>query len=187
MVVNREELMKKISIITFSILLCVCCGCEKKEKAAIKIGHISVTSQEFNDAFEQGRFQGGVELSRKDFLDYYITRKLILKEAEDMGLDNDPQILKALQLFWEQTLLKLALARKINEITVPIKIDENQVRATYEQNKDTEFSGKDLAQAQEEIKLRLFREKQQHSLQEWTQSLKKNKRIVADYKLLGIQ
>lgn len=179
--------MKKLTLITLSLFLCVCCGCGKKEKAAIKIGDIPITLREFNDAYEQGRFQYGEDLSRKDFLEAYITRKLILKEAEDIGLDHDPQILKSLQLFWEQTLLKLALARKVNEATVPIKIDEEEMRLFYEENKGEDFAGKDFSSVQEEIKLLLFREKQRKALQGWMDSLRDRKKIEVDYKLLGIE
>ena len=179
--------MKRFFTFTLLILLCAALGCEKKEKVAIRIGKIPITVKEFNDAFEQGRFQYGMELSRKDFLDSYIVRKLILKEAEDLGLDNDPQVLASLQLFWEQTLLKLALSRKINEVTVPIKIDEEQVRAYYEANIDTDFLGRDFASVEDEIKTLMFREKQRQLLQEWTDSLHKKSKIVIDYQSLGIQ
>ncbi|MFH1457704.1 MAG: hypothetical protein ABIG31_00860 [Candidatus Omnitrophota bacterium] len=179
--------MKKFTMFALSIILCACWGCSKKEKVAIRIGDISITASEFNDAFEEGRFQSGMELSRKDFLDATIVRKLILKEAEDLGLDSDPQVLKSLQIFWEQTLLKLALARKINEITVPINITDEEIIAFYEENKDEDFAGKEFSDIRNEIKLVLFRKKQQQALREWTDNLHNKKRIVIDYQLLGIQ
>ena len=179
--------MNKLNIFAVIMLLCACCGCTKKEKAALMIGDIPITAQEFNDAFEKGRFQYGVELSRKDFLDSYIVRKLILKEAEDLGLDSDPQILDSLQSFWEQALLKLALARKINEITVPIKTTDEEAYAFYQQNKEGDYAEKEFSDVKEEIKLLIFRNKQQQALQEWTENLRKHKKITIDYQALGIQ
>jgi hypothetical protein len=179
--------MKKLTILTVSIFLCLCSGCQKKEKVAIRIGDIPITVQEFNEAFEEGRFQYGVEFSRKDFLDSYIAKKLILKEAEDLRLDHDPQILKSLQIFWEQTLLKLALARKINEVTVPIQITDEEIYGFYEDNQEEDFAGKEFSEVREEIKLLIFRQKQQRALLDWTDNLNKKKKIVIDYQLLGIQ
>lgn len=179
--------MKKFSAFTLSMLLCACLGCAKKETVAITIGNIPITVDEFNDAFEEGRFQYGVELSRKDFLDSYIIRKLILKEAEDLKLDTDPQVLKSLQVFWEQTLLRLALTRKINEMTVPLEVSDNDILEFYEAQKNRDYIGKELPDVREDIKLIIFRRKQQQALQEWTDELKKRKKVAIDYRLLGIQ
>ncbi len=169
-----------------SALLCACLGCSKKDKVAIKIGDIPITVREFNDAFEEGRFQYGVELSRKDFLDSYIVRKLILKEAEDLGLDRDPQILKSLQIFWEQALLKLALAIKINEISVPIEVTDEEVSGLYQAHKDTDYAGKEFPEVRDEIRMLIFRRKHQQVLQEWTDKLKRHKKVSIDYHLLAI-
>jgi len=179
--------MNKFTAFALSMILCACLGCEKKEAVAIKIGNIPITVDEFNDAFEEGRFQYGVELSRRDFLDSYIIRKLILKEAEDLGLDNDPQVLKSLQIFWEQTLLRLALARKINEMTVPMEVTDEEILEFYEAQKNMDYAGKEFSEVKEEIKLLIFRRKQQQALQEWTDELRKRKKITVDYRLLGIQ
>jgi hypothetical protein len=179
--------MKKFTIFALSIILSACCGCEKKENVAIKIGNIPITVREFNDAFQEGRFQYGAEFSRKEFLESYVMRKLILQEAEDLGLDEDRRLLKSLQFFWEQALLKLALARKINEVTVPIKIDAYEVSAFYDAHKDKDYAGKDFSIVQDEIKLILFKEKQQQALEKWMDSLKQKSKITLDYKLLGIE
>jgi len=178
--------MKNFSILMLSIVLCACLGCTKKETVAIRIGNIPITVKEFNEAFEEGRFQHGLELSRKDFLDSYITRKLILKEAEDLGLDNDPQVLKSLQIFWEQLLLKLALARKINEMTVSIEISDKEILEFYEAQKNMDYAGREFSDVRDEIELLIFRRKQQQALQEWTDRLYKQKKIVIDYQSLGI-
>lgn len=169
-----------------SILLCTCWGCLKKEKVAIKIGSIPITVKEFNEAYEEGRFQYGVDLSRQDFLDSYIVRKLILKEAEDLGLDRDPQVLKSLQIFWEQALLKLALARKINEMSVPIEVTDEEILELYQAHKDTDYAGKEFSIVRDEIKMLIFRRKHQQVLQEWTDKLKRHKKVAIDYHLLGI-
>jgi hypothetical protein len=174
-----------------SLLICLqlfsCCGCVKKDPVAIRIGSISITVKEFESAYEEGRFQYGIELSRKDFLDALIQRKLILKEAEKLGLDRDSQVIGSLQAFYEQLLLKLALARKINELQIPLKASDAEIRNYFEARKDGEFAGKDLATAREEVEMLLLREKQKQALQEWSDSLHKKTQIAIDYKLCGIQ
>lgn len=162
-------------------------GCAPKEKTVVKIGDIELTQREFEAAFKNS--PNGIdpsEKSRKQFLQALISRKLILKEAEKMGLDKDPQFLDGVQLFWEQSLLKLVLNEKIMELSARIKISEPEVKAYYEQHK-TEFTGKSEADAAKQIALELFKEKQKKALEDWANSLRKNTKIKVDYKLLGIE
>ena len=50
-----------------------------------------------------------------EFLKNMITQKLILLDAERRGLDRDPQFLKMIENFWQQSLLTFALQEKTKE------------------------------------------------------------------------
>ena len=78
--------MKKLMIVICSLLLLIGCGCAKKERAAIKIGDIDVTAEEFQSAFKSTMPEAEGDAQRKGFLDTFISRKLILREAERLGL-----------------------------------------------------------------------------------------------------
>ena len=107
--------MNRITVVLPVIILLILGGCAKKEKPAIEIGEIKVTADEFKEAFRASRFAEYKELGHADFLNTFLKRKLILKEAERLGLDKDPEFLKDVQYFWEQSLLKLVLARQSKE------------------------------------------------------------------------
>jgi peptidyl-prolyl cis-trans isomerase C len=174
-----------IMLIAFSFIL-TCCGCAPKDKTVLKIGSIELTQKEFEAAFK--RSPNGVNPameSRKQFLQALISRKLILKEAEKMGLDKNPEFLDSVQLFWEQSLLKLMLNEKIMELSAPIKVSDSEVKAYYERHKP-EFTGKGEADAVKQIALELFKEKQRKALDEWVNSLRKNTKIEVDYRALGL-
>jgi hypothetical protein len=164
----------------------VSCGCAKKEKPAIAIGSIAITAEEFEQAYQKVRSSRSGEVSRKEFLDTLVTRKLILQEAEVLGLDKDQQFLESLQLFWEQALLKLVLARKLNELTLVSRVSEKEVSDYFERHKENDFQGKELAEVHDQIKTLIHRIKQQLELQRWTSSLKKRANINIDYGLLQI-
>ena len=180
--------MRKISvaIIVLSFLFTIY-GCAPKDKTAVKIGSIEITQKEFETAFKKSSNSiNPAKESRKQFLQALISRKLILKEAEKMGLDKDQEFLDSVQIFWEQSLLRLMLNEKIKELSAPIMVTEPEVRAYYEQHK-AEFTGKNEADAIKQIALELFKEKQKKALDEWVGSLRKNTKIKVDYKLLGIE
>ena len=177
--------MRKFLILMLVIFTFWGCGQRDKEKTAIKIGRIDVTAQEFEEAFNSSSVQENSS-ARKEFLDTFISRKLILKEAEREGLDKDPEFLRDVQLFWEQSLLKLMLSRKMKELSMDIKVREDEIRDYYSMHKDEEFSGKSLSEVHDKIKWLLFHQKQKQVLQDWIDSLKKKTRIDVDYKALNI-
>ena len=101
--------MKKLTVIILTALLFAGSGCAREEKPAIRIGDIRISAREFDSAF-RGSIYGGVtdaSTKRKDFLDTFISRKLLLKQAEELGLDRDPRFLQSIQLFWEPPFFAL--------------------------------------------------------------------------------
>ena len=107
--------------IVICVLLCFVLlngGCAPQEKPAIIIGTINTSAEEFESAFNKSIFaRSPTPEVRQGFIDTYIDRKLILKEAEKQGLDKDKDFLASVQLFWEQSLLKLVLNAKIKELS----------------------------------------------------------------------
>ncbi|MCX5708007.1 MAG: hypothetical protein NTY14_03380 [Candidatus Omnitrophica bacterium] len=124
--------MKKVFICFAVSCLFLVGGCAKKEKPAITIGPITLTAEEFESAYQKAKGPAARMAGRKEFLDVLITRKLVLQEAEILGLDKDPQFLESLQLFWEQSLLKLVLARKLNELSLICKVSDKEISDYYQ-------------------------------------------------------
>jgi hypothetical protein len=179
--------MKKLMVIMGVVLLLTGWGCAKKEKAAIRIGEIQVTAEEFAEAFKASQFAGAGEAARGEFLDTFISRKLILKEAEELGLDKDARFLQSIQLFWEQSLLKLILANKVKELAVTIGVDDREIEDYFQSRKEQDYADKELSEVYEQIKLFLFRQKQARAIQDWVSSLEDKTKIEINYKLLGIE
>ena len=179
--------MKRVIFAVLAIFLLTGCGEVKKEKAAIKIGDIEITAKEFDDAFKSSQFASQGDARRREFLDTFIARKLILKEAERLGLDKDPEFLQRIQLFWEQALLKLALAQKIKELSITVDVDDSEIKNFYERRKDKDYPDKELSEVYDQIKWLLFRAKQTQIIQDWSSDLRNKAKIKIDYKLLGIE
>ncbi|MFA6217715.1 MAG: hypothetical protein WDL87_08725 [Candidatus Omnitrophota bacterium] len=175
------------SVVFMAFLVLIFIGCVQKEKPAITIGNIEVSAKEFDDAFKSSGFAVNGEGRKKEFLEFFISRKLILQDSESLGLDKDPQFLRSVQLFWEQSLLKLALSRKINELAVGARVDDNLIKNYYEQYKEKEFSNKELAEVYDQIKWVLFKLQEKKALQNWTETLRKKSPVAIDYALLGIK
>ena len=179
--------MKKIICLLLLILLLVGFGCSSKEKAVITVDNIEITAKEFQKAFDASRFASMGKDGQKAFLGEYISSKLILKQAEKMGLDKDPQFLSDIQFFWEKALYKLILSKKTKELASGISISDKEIGDYYKRYKESNFADKELSQAYGQIKWLLIQEKRNQAMAAWVDSLKAKTHIRIDYKSLGIE
>ena len=179
--------MKKVIFMSLLFILTVGVGCRSKEKAVIVVDNIEITAKEFQKAFDASRFVSMGKDGQKAFLDEYIFSKLILKEAEKLGLDKDPQFLSDIQFFWEKALYKLILSKKTKEVASNINISDQEINDYYQRNKESHFADKELPQAYDQIKWLLLKEKQNRAMADWVNSLKTKANIKIDLKSLGIE
>ena len=110
--------MKKQFIVLFLGLFLLGCGASEPKKAVLaKVNNYEITAEEFNQEFKDSNYAAvDTPQSRKEFLNVLISRKLILQDAQARGLDKDKAFLKAIEKFWEQSLLKIYLDQKDREI-----------------------------------------------------------------------
>jgi hypothetical protein len=177
--------MKKIFSVFCSMLILIASGCAKKEQLAIKIGNIEITAQEFEAELRDSRYPNDPS-GRRAFLDQFIQKKLILHEAEKLGLDKNPQFLKDVQFYWEQGLLKLVLTQKTKELMGKIQVTDREINDYYRANQNSEFANTELSQVYNQIKWLLFQEKQSGALAGWVDDLEQKTPVRIDYNLLGI-
>lgn len=163
------------------------CGQAKKEQVAIQIADIEITKSEFEAAFAVSPYVKRGEEGRKVFLDNYILKKLMLKEAEKRGLDKREDFLQEIQSFWERSLLKSVLTQQTQVLAGSVHVGDNEISEYYTKHKIETYSGKDLSQAYSEIKWLLLKEKQSKAVADWVDSLRTKEAVKINYKILGIQ
>lgn len=178
--------MKRLLIVLYAASLCVL-GCARSDHAAIKIGPVEVSAQEFEEGFQNSRYAYMDEDGRAKFLEQYIDTKLILLEAERLGLDKDPAFLKDIQWFWEQALLKRVVSEKNKEFVDQAMVSNREIEAYYEQHKDDDFKGKSFEEIQDQIRWIVLKIKQSQAFSAWTKDLKQRTDIQINKAQLGIK
>ncbi len=179
--------MKRIFALIIVVLFIIGCGkADDGLKTAVKIDKMSFTKDEYSKAFENSLFVQAPQGGRQAFLDVFIARKLMLKQAEEMNLDKDQKFLDDIQLFWEQSLLKSILAKKGAEPAFQPQVSDEEMKALYEAHKDKEFQGKTFDEVKDQLYKLLFRSKQQRLVEQWIDDLSKKSAIDVDYELLEI-
>ncbi|MCP4652507.1 MAG: hypothetical protein GY858_03875 [Candidatus Omnitrophica bacterium] len=179
--------MKKVVCIALMSLLVFGCSAPSNGKTAIKIDSVKISVSEFDQAFSLSNLADGDKSAKREFLDILVSRKLILKEAENLGLDKDTEFLQDIQLFWEQSLLKRILSRKVEQIEKDAKVENEEISAYYIANSADQFPQKSLEDVHDQIQLLLSKQKQKQLMQEWINSLKEKAKIKIDYDLLQIE
>ncbi len=177
--------MKCLSLFWCLVLILGVLGCRPAEEAVLKINSIGITKQEFEEAFQRSRYVYMGESGRKQFLDNYINMKLILKEAEEMGLDKEHEFLRDIQFFWEQSLLKEAIAVKTNELTSQVRVSDAEIQKYFEDHR-SDFGEQQLAQVYDQVRWLVLKIKQSGVVSEWTDTLRSQADIKVDWAALGL-
>lgn len=100
-----------------------------------RIGNQAVDAQEFQAYLEQQtRRNPRLQITpamKRDLLEKYLEKKLLLAEADRQGLDRDPEVVKELKEMKEQVLIKHLFASKEKELAGRIKIDDKEIQKYY--------------------------------------------------------
>jgi len=185
---KKELVMFHRSVILAGICIFLLSGCsgQKDDPIAVEIDEIAVTQDEYEQAFENSPYSKVDDpKAKEEFLDNFIAKKILLKKAEEENLDKDPEFLKHIEMFWQQSLLKLILDKKSKEFSLDIRVSDKEVRKYYAENKDKYFKDKTIEEVYTQIKWALLRGKQQEAMKEWITSLKKSTKIRVNEKVVG--
>ncbi len=66
---------------------------------------------------------------KKAVLDDLVTRKVLVEEAQREGLDKQQSFMREIERYWEQSLLKLLLKKKIEELSSSLRNEEERQEA----------------------------------------------------------
>ncbi len=177
--------MRKYLIIFLMLLFTGCAPSQEEEQFLAKVNNYIVTKNEFEEAFKDSPYvRDNTIESRKEFLDNLINRKLILQDAQEKGLDKNKDFLKMIERFWEQSLFRLALEKKTNEIAGTAFVSDAEIEKTYRNMLKEGKTDKSYEQMYSQIKWELAKLKESRLLNEWIDNLRKNSDIKINHNLL---
>jgi len=180
--------MKKLVLILMVSFIAVgCCQLnkQKKNKVLVRINNYEITVDEFNKDFNDSAYARRDDTqSKKDFLNFLIDKKLMLQEAQGLGLDKEKSFLDMVESFWEQSLLKLIIERKSKEIASSVQVSDKEIQDAYQTLLKQGKVDKDYYMVRDQIRWDLIKEKETKMMNDWINSLKAKADIEIDYKLM---
>lgn len=177
-----------VLILSAFIFQSSCTQHDQEGKTAVKINRYTLTANEFEELFHEYEGSEDTPQIRANFLNNLITRKLLLEEAQRMGLDTQKDFLRSIENFWEQSLLKLVVDQKVKEIAEKTTLTEAEIEAQYQEwVKENPGMSKSLAEVRHLIEWRIRKAKEAQAMEEWNDELFQRARIQVDKKDLGIE
>ena len=122
--------MKTILIIFLTAACCAgCCPAGKSRDVLVKIEGYSMSSRDFVNEVTAMPYLDRAGKTKEELLDDIIQKKILLLEAQRQGMDRQPSFMSAIQRFWEQTLLRTIIEKKMNEFTAAVTARGDEGRA----------------------------------------------------------
>lgn len=178
--------MKKYLVILCATFFLFGCTSKPQSKTMLaKINDYEITKEEFQAALKNSMYgMADTMESRQEFLDNLINQKLILQQAQKQGLDKEANFLKAIERFWEQSLLKVALDKKTKDISSNMRIGDKEIQAAYQKIVQDGKADKPYDQMYNQLKWELTKAKEAEEINKWINELHNKARIKIDYNLL---
>ena len=180
--------MKRQVVVLLLGVFVLGCGADRAPKAPVlvRVNDYEITGEEFELDFRNSRYAAiGTPQARREFLDNLINRKLMLQDAQARGLDKDPAFLKAIEKFWEQSLLKIYLDQKTTEIAEAAAVDDKAVEAAYTRMSQEARAGRSYLELYPQIKWEIAKAREAKLMNEWIARLRRGAQIQVNEPLLN--
>ncbi len=168
----------------------LCCSQESENKTNIlaKINDYHLTVDEFDNEitrdFELDDDFKITDKAKRDFLEEIIRKQILIQEAKRLHLDTKDEFMRAIQRYWESTLIRNLIELKGKEINNKTYISQEEIRAHYDKMTNGKISFPPLEDIEKRIKYELIEQKKTKILQEWIDDLTKKAKIEINEELL---
>ena len=167
------------------------CSQEKKEasETLAKIDGYVLTLDEFQSQLaaevEFDRDFKLTEEAKKTFLENLIRKELLIQEAKKRELDRKEKFIRAIERYWEATLIRDLMEMKGNEIEKRTVVSQEEIEARYNEMKKSDDQIPPLENMTEQIRKKIVEEKKSKMLGEWIDDLRKKARVEINEELLS--
>ncbi len=152
---------------------------ERDRRIVAEVNDYKMSVEDLKDELDNmlyDRDNLATEEDRAEYMDRLLEKEVLLQEAQRQGLDKEEDFMKSIENYWEQTLLKLLLERKSNEISGSIHVYDSEIDEYRKDSTETVF----LPRMKADIKRRIRRRKETEAMDAWIDELRKTSYIKID-------
>lgn len=115
--------------------------------------------------------------AKQAFLEELIRKELFIQEAKKLKLDRKENFVRAIERYWEATLIRNLMDLKCDEINKRISVSEEEIDSRYTAMKKLEDRLPPLAEIRDQVRDGIKEERKTRTLEEWVDELR-SKAIV---------
>lgn len=163
-------------------------GCSDQDEGTgevlIRINDYSLTREEFRRRLaDEMRYYGETELTEEmkaQFLDQLVRKELLIQEAVRMEMDRREEFVRAIERYWETTLIGDVLDHKAEDVRSLTLVGQEEIAERYAEMLAANPDLPPLDQMHDEVRRALEEEKMTQALEDWIQELKDGADIEID-------
>ena len=174
--------MKKILVLLLLVICGACAQGDSRERGVplAKVNDRVITDVEFRrEAVSYVYYNdivGMTEEEKQDLLQTIIRKELLIQAAMERNLHQEEQFRRALENFWEQTLITNLLKQEAEQIEGQVLVTEQEIKARYGEM-DNGDPNQNLEAAEPAIAEAIREEKKSKALDQWVESLRESAKI----------
>ncbi len=176
--------------ISGALMISLASGCTVRkgsDRILATINNYKMTVEDFNyeskEILQMGRLIGDIPDTKEEILDALIVKEVLLQEAQKENLDKDKEFMRAIEMYWEQTLIKNLMKNQFSDIHNRVTVYEEEILDYYNnvlQDKESSFE-----EARDRIAREIRGKKERKLLDEWIEKLRSKSRIKVDKRILN--
>jgi hypothetical protein len=156
------------------------CGSEQGGKDTV-----IATINDYNLLLEEFQIQLSQELeyddefkltpkAKKAFLEEIIRKELLIQEGKRMNIDRKDKFMRAIERYWESTLIRDLMEIKGQEINKKIIVSESEIKNEYEKKYQSSGKNPQLENVKTDILRSLKENKKTDMMRKWIMDLREN-------------
>ena len=183
---------KAVLCLLFCLLSLTILSCSKEEgenvKVVARINDYVLTLDEFQRQLaEEMRMDRDFKLTKKaknQFLEALITKELMIQEAKRRKLDREEKFIRAMERYWESTLIKDLMEVKGMEIEERTTVSEKEIETRYEKMKGVNDVIPPLEKIRDKVHNEVLEEKKNRMLSGWIEDIRRRAKISINQEVL---
>ena len=170
--------MLLVLVLVVSAALAACSGEPEEDRGPVvaRINDYELTLEEYetqlNSDVSMSELYRLTEEDKREFLERLIRKELLIQEAMRRKLDRREAFVRAIERYWESTLIRDLMELEGEEIRERSSVTEKEIRARYEQMKEAKANLPPFEEMRERIGRTLLEETRQERLRAWVESLR---------------
>ncbi len=185
---RRQNLSYYLIIFLFTTLFGCSNGSHQDHKVIAKVNDYDLTLNEFQyqlaSELELEKDFKLTKTAKREFLEQLIRKELLIQEAKKLKLDTKEEFRRAIEKYWESTLIKNLLELKSREISKRCIVSEEEIQDRYKRMKKENPNLPALEQIRDKILETLREEKKTRLLDQWISELRNKANVKIDESLL---